>query len=99
MLKKTPFESAKQPKLPLPAIMSLPEDVLLSLRQIARQGRLEPEEHAVHFQLNPTTSESHLAQLAHWGLIRRSEESSAYVLNTDLEGCIYRALTAKELAG
>jgi hypothetical protein len=88
----------KPPRLPLNHVASLPEEGLLCLRQIARQGRLSPEEHAIHFQLNSTTSESRLAQLAHWGLIERKEDGP-YRLRAELEGCVYRVLRQKGLAG
>ena len=88
----------KPQSMPKKAIASLSTDALLALRQIARQGRLNAEDHAVHFQLNSTSSESHLAQLAHLRLIV-CEEDGVYRLNRDVEGCIYRVLKEKEYSG
>ena len=55
-------------------------------------------DHALHFQQNRTSSESQLAKLAHLGLIE-STGTDHYQLSPDLEGCIYRVLREKELAG
>jgi hypothetical protein len=89
---------SKPPQLPLLQVINLPQEGLLSLRQIARQGRLSAQEHATHFQLHPTASESKLAQLAHWGLIERTE-TGAYRMRQELQGCIYRVLKKRGLAG
>jgi NhaP-type Na+/H+ or K+/H+ antiporter len=89
---------SKPPQMPLLQVANLPQDGLLSLRQIARQGRLSAQDHATHFQLHPTASESKLAQLAHWGLIERTE-TGAYRMREELQGCIYRVLKKRGLAG
>ena len=88
----------RPPRLPLEAVRSLDEHSLLCLRQFARQGRLSAAEHALHFQQNRTASESQLAKLAHLGLIE-STETDHYLLSPRFEGCIYRVLREKELAG
>ena len=88
----------KPPILPIQQLANLPQEGLLSLRQVARQGRLNAQEHATHFQLHPIASESKLAQLAHWGLIERTD-AGFYQFTPQLEGCIYRVLHQKGLAG
>jgi NhaP-type Na+/H+ or K+/H+ antiporter len=88
----------RPPPLPIQQVESLAIESLLCLRQIARQGRLNAQEHATHFQLHPIASESKLAQLAHWGLIER-HEGDFYQLTAELEGSIYRVLHQKGLAG
>ena len=88
----------KPQTMPMQALRALPLESLLSLRQAVRQGYLAANDHAIQFQLNKTSSESELAQLAHWGLVEQDEEGH-YRINKALEGCIYRILREKGVLG
>ena len=88
----------KPDTMPMQAIRALPLESLLSLRQAIRQGYLCAEDHAIQFQINPTSSESDLAQLAHWQLIQQDEDGT-YQLNKALEGCVYRVLEERGVLG
>lgn len=78
------------PQPPLAALASLPEDVLLTLRQTLRQGWMTPDQHAVVFRTDHATAVSHLARLAHWGLME--EHEGFYFLSGHLAGAVHRVL-------
>lgn len=78
------------PRPPFAALEQLPEDILLTLRQVMRQGWLTPELHAYMFRSDRSASASHLARLAHWGLLYH--EDGAYFLADHLSGPVHRAL-------
>jgi hypothetical protein len=82
---------------PISAIRDLPDDVLVTLRQIARQGRITPNQHAEQFRLEPDVSHALLSRLAHWGLLRRSD-GERFRLRKRLAGPISRVLAERGLA-
>jgi len=76
---------------PLSACRKLPEEMLLTLRQVARQGRLTAQEHSMVFQYSETSSEALLNRLTHLGFLKR-HSSGWYRFTKNRAGLIYRTL-------
>jgi Kef-type K+ transport system membrane component KefB len=79
---------------PLSACRKLPEEMLLTLRQVARQGRITANQHAMVFQSSETSSEALLNRLAHLGFLKR-HPSGWYRFTRNRAGLIYRTLRDK----
>ena len=81
------------PASPVDAIRHLPDDVLLTLWQIARNGWIDPEVHANLFRSSPRASEAHLNRLAHWGVLEAKE--GRFRITVHLRGAVVRVMTQK----
>ena len=81
------------PEGPLEALRSLPDDDLLTLRQVARQGVMSVETHAWLFRTSNVTSEAHLGHLAHLGLL--VDDSHGYAVADHLQGPVSRVLVER----
>ncbi|MCB9742823.1 MAG: cation:proton antiporter [Alphaproteobacteria bacterium] len=86
------------PRTPIKLLRRLPEDVLMTLRQAARQGRLTAKGHAAQFRMEEDDSEAVLARLTHWGLLERGERGE-YHFASGLGGPLYRVLLERRLVG
>lgn len=86
------------PPTPLPALRALPDEVQMTLRQVARLGRVSARSHALQFRREEPDSEAFLNRLAHWGLLER-RRSGDYVFSPGLAGPLYRALRERRLVG
>ncbi|MCK6522710.1 cation:proton antiporter [Myxococcota bacterium] len=84
------------PPTPIQAIRALPDDVQMTLRQVARLGRVSARSHALQFRREEPDSEAFLNRLAHWGLLER-RRSGDYVFSPGLAGPLYRALRERRL--
>ena len=78
------------PTAPSAIMRRLPEDVLLTLWQIARNGWTDPEAHAALFRVTPRQSEAHLTRLAHWGLL--ASDDGRFRIAVHLRGAVVRAM-------
>lgn len=85
------------PRTPIRALRRLPEDVLMTLRQVSRQGRLTARGHARQFRMEVPDSEALLDRLRHWGLLERTQDS--YHFAPGLAGSLYRVLRERRLVG
>lgn len=86
------------PQPPIRALRELPEDLLITLRQVARSGRITPENHAIQFQLPVEMSRALLTRLTHWGLLKRNEGGD-FCFQDEMSGAIYRVLRERRLVG
>lgn len=86
------------PRTPIKALRRLPEDVLMTLRQVSRQGRITARGHARQFRMEVPDSEAMLDRLRHWGLLERGAEGS-YSFAPGLAGSLYRVLRERRLVG
>ena len=86
------------PRTPLNALRRLPEPATMTLRQVARQGRLSVGEHALQFRLDAGESEAELARLSHWGILRLDPQGF-YTFADGMEGMVYRVLRERRLLG
>ena len=86
------------PRTPMKALRRLPEPARMTLRQVARQGRLSVQEHALQFRLDAGVSEAELARLAHWGILRL-DPLGFYTFSEGMEGMVYRVLREQRLVG
>ncbi|MBK7759453.1 MAG: hypothetical protein IPI35_24270 [Deltaproteobacteria bacterium] len=86
------------PPTPLMALRALPDEVQMTLRQVARLGRVSARSHALQFRREEPDSEAFLNRLAHWGLLER-RRSGDYVFSPGLAGPLYRALRERRLVG
>jgi NhaP-type Na+/H+ or K+/H+ antiporter len=87
--------------LPEPALEPLRKlslDDLITLRQVARQGRITADDHAQQFRTEPTWSAGYLTRLEHTGLLHRMDECS-YRLAPELAGAIHQVLRERRLMG
>lgn len=78
------------PEGPLEALRGLPDDDLLTLRQVARQGAMSASTHAWLFRSSLVAADAHLGHLAHLGLLERSDDG--YALSAHLQGAVARIL-------
>jgi len=78
------------PVPPTAVMRHLPEDVLLTLWQIARNGWTDPETHAALFRMTARHSEAHLTHLAHWGLLVPAE--GRFRIAVHLRGAVVRVM-------
>jgi Kef-type K+ transport system membrane component KefB len=86
------------PEPPLEALRKLPLDDLITLRQLARQGRITAEDHAQQFRTEPTWSAGSLTRLEHSGLLQRVDDC-CYRLAPELAGAIHQVLRERRLLG
>jgi len=86
------------PAPPIRAIRELPADLAITLRQVARSGRITPANHAIQFQLPVEMSRALLTRLTHWGLLQR-EEDDTFRFHDEVAGAIYRVLRERRLVG
>ena len=86
------------PRTPLHYVRRLPEATLMTLRQVARQGRLTVEDHATQFRVDQTESEAELSRLAHWGLLIL-DPRGFYTFSPWILGTLYRVLRERRLVG
>jgi Kef-type K+ transport system membrane component KefB len=76
----------------------LPDEALMTLRQVARQGRLTVEGHAIQFRVDRAESEALLSRMAHWGLLV-FDPLGFYAFSPWLTGTLYRVLRERRLVG
>lgn len=81
------------PSSPYAALSRLPEDLLLHLYQIARQGWMNAEVQAHLFRTTESTARAQLARLTHMGLLVR--EGAVYRVAVHLRGGLVRVLQEK----
>ncbi len=86
------------PEPPLEPLRKLPLDDLITLRQLARQGRITAEDHAQQFRTEPSWSAGYLTRLEHKGLLQRVDDR-CYRLAPDLAGAIHQVLRERGLMG
>lgn len=87
------------PPPPIRSLRELPDDLIITLRQVARAGRITPASHALQFQLPETHSLALLGRLVHWGLLRQTEDEGIFVFRDEVAGAIYRILRERRLVG
>jgi hypothetical protein len=78
------------PSPPVAALRQLPEEVLLTLWQVARNGWTDPQIHASLFRMTPRRAEAHLARLVHWGLLACTD--GRYRIVVHLRGAVVRVM-------
>jgi Kef-type K+ transport system membrane component KefB len=81
------------PTPPIGALRALPDDDLLTLRQVARQGTMPVATHAWLFSASEVRAEAHLGHLGHLGLLCRSE--AGYSVAPHLRGPLTRVLAER----
>ena len=86
------------PEPPIEPIRKLPLDELITLRQLARQGRITAEDHAQQFRTEATWSAGYLTRLEHSGLLQRVDDS-CYRFAPELAGAIHQVLRERRLMG
>ncbi|MCB9762393.1 MAG: cation:proton antiporter [Alphaproteobacteria bacterium] len=86
------------PPTPTRLLRQLPEELVMTLRQVARQGRITANNHARQFRMEPEESDALLARLTHWGLLERGERGE-YHFAAGLGGPLYRVLRERRLVG
>ena len=86
------------PPAPLAALRALDGASLLTLRQLARQGRIDVSLHARQFRKDTDHSGAELSRLAHLGLVRRSRRGR-YALAEHLAAALRIVLREKGLDG
>lgn len=88
------------PHPPIRALRALPEELIVTLRQVARGGRITAECHALQFQVPEAHSRAQLLRLVHWGLLRAHEDhAEVFVFREEVAGAIYRVLRERRLVG
>jgi Kef-type K+ transport system membrane component KefB len=80
----------KVPNPPAAALRLLPEDVLLTLWQLARNGWTDPETHAALFRTTPRQSAAHLTRLQHWGILVSNE--GRFRITVHLRGAVVQVM-------
>jgi len=83
---------------PIPAssyarVRRLPDDVLVNLYQIARQGWMDAAGQARLFRLDVNTAQAQLSRMAHLGLLEEREGS--FVIAVHLRGVLGRVLAER----
>lgn len=86
------------PVTPLTALRNLEDETLFTLRQLARQGRINVHLHARQFRKDEDTSGAELAMLAHLGLVQRTRRGR-YALAEHLVAALHRVLVERGLQG
>jgi hypothetical protein len=77
-----------------PSLDALPEDVLLNLLQVARQGWMNADVQAHVYRVERVDAEAQLARLSNMGLLER-EVGDAYAIPAHLRGPVNRVLRAR----
>ncbi len=78
------------PRPPVAQLAELPDDVLLTLVQVLRQGWMDADQHAWLFRVDVPRADAHLAQLVHLGLLE--EQGPRVLVRPHLRGPLERAL-------
>jgi len=83
---------------PIPAssyarVRRLPDDILVNLYQIAREGWIDAAGQARLFRLDVNTAQAQLSRLAHLGLLE--EHEGAFVITVHLRGVLGRVLAER----
>ncbi|HSN81595.1 MAG TPA: cation:proton antiporter [Polyangiales bacterium] len=84
---------------PIPAsaytrVKRLPDDILVNLYQIARQGWIDAAGQARLFRLDVNTAQAQLSRLAHLGLLE--EREGAFVIAVHLRGVLGRIFAERQ---
>ncbi len=77
-----------------PSLDALPEEVLLNLLQVARQGWMDADVQAHVYRVEHVAAEAQLARLTNMGLLER-ESGGAYAIPVHLRGPVGRVLRAR----
>ncbi len=75
------------------ALRKLPQDILIILYQVARQGWMNPEVQARLFRIDEGTALAQLTRLQHLGLL--TEEGGNFRIAKHLRGAVVRVLSEK----
>ena len=86
------------PATPLASLRNLDDDTLLTLRQLARQGRIDVHLHARQFRKDEDKSRAELAMLGHLGLVELTRKGR-YALAPHLVTALHRVLVERGLQG
>jgi hypothetical protein len=81
------------PASPYTRIRRLPDDILVNLYQIAREGWMDPAGQARLFRLDVNTAQAQLSRLAHLGLLEEREGS--FVIAVHLRGALGRVFAER----
>ncbi len=81
------------PASPYTRIRRLPDDVLVNLYQIAREGWIDAAGQARLFRLDVNTAQAQLSRLAHLGLL--DEREGSFVIAVHLRGAIGRVFAER----
>ena len=76
------------PASPYARVRRLPDDILVNLYQIAREGWIDAAGQARLFRLDLNTAQAQLSRLAHLGLL--DEREGAFVIAVHLRGVLGR---------
>lgn len=76
------------PASPYARVRRLPDDILVNLYQIAREGWIDAAGQARLFRLDVNTAQAQLSRLAHLGLL--DERDGAFVIAVHLRGVLGR---------
>ncbi|MCB9780678.1 MAG: cation:proton antiporter [Alphaproteobacteria bacterium] len=86
------------PPPPIRPLRELPADLAITLRQVARSGRITPDNHAIQFQVPVEMSRALLTRLTHWGLLQHIDDDT-FEMRDEVAGAIYRVLRERRLVG
>lgn len=81
------------PASPYTRIRRLPDDILVNLYQIAREGWMDAAGQARLFRLDVNTAQAQLSRLAHLGLLE--EREGAFVIAVHLRGALGRVFAER----
>jgi Kef-type K+ transport system membrane component KefB len=81
------------PASPYARVRRLPDDILVNLYQIAREGWIDAAGQARLFRLDPNTAQAQLSRLAHLGLL--DEREGAFVIAVHLRGVLGRVFAER----
>lgn len=81
------------PASPYARVRRLPDDILVNLYQIAREGWIDPAGQARLFRLDLNTAQAQLSRLAHLGLLE--EREGAFVIAVHLRGVLGRVFAER----
>ena len=76
------------PASPYARVRRLPDDVLVNLYQIAREGWIDAAGQSRLFRIDVNTAQAQLSRLAHLGLLE--ERGGAFVIGVHLRGVLGR---------
>ncbi len=85
--------SGPVPRTPDQDIEALPDDTLLTLRQICTHGWTDPTLHAAQFRVSSRDAAAHLAHLEHNRLVEQTE--GVYRVAEHLQGAVQRVLARR----
>ncbi|MCC7537839.1 MAG: ATP-binding protein [Deltaproteobacteria bacterium] len=81
------------PRSALSTLRELPDDVLLGLQAMARQGWTDVDVHASVFRLGRSAADAQLGRWVHLGLVER--QGSTFQIPAHLRGAVLRALVER----